>query len=811
MGSFWQDVKYGARMLWKHRLVTLIAALALALGIGVNTATFSVAEAFLLHPVPFDVDRLMALEDSRPQQNVITYGIASATYLDWKAQSRSFEQFAAYAWNQVSLTGDGLPQQVQGFRITANFFDMLNVHPLLGRTFLAEEEQPGKDQVLLLSYGLWERRYAADPNILGKTVKVDGKGFTVVGVMRKGFVYPMSAEAWMPLAMDEKEKTSRDDRHLWVLAKRKPGLSAAEATAEMQTIAQRLGDSFPETNRGWKLRVLGIREFATGDLTRQYTILSLGAVGFVLLIACANVANLQLARAAGRHKELAIRTAMGASRWRIVRQILIESVMLACLGAAGGLLIAQWYLQVILANMPLEVEKYVAGWSTIRLDGGAIAFTLAIAVLSGILSGLAPALMTSRISVSETLKEAGRGTSSGHARHRLRNALVIAEVGLSLILLVGAGLFVKGFRALLNANASSAPRTLLTFRVSLPHSKYEQPSTRLSFFEQTVQRLNNLPEVQSASVVTGLPYENGGGPGLRNFSIENRVGAQAGETRAAIAETISPNYFQAMNIALKTGRLLSAADTQNSVPVTVISESLARRYFSGEDPLGRRIKADKAASPEPWMMIVGVVGDIRYSWFNRDDIPTLYRPLLQAPPFYTSIALRVPGDPLRFAAAARTEVAAVDPELPLFDVMSMERLMSNAVTGLAYVAALMAAFGVIALVLASVGLYGVIAYSVGERTHEIGMRMALGARPGDILQLIVRDGMVLAVLGLIIGFPVAFGLAWALSSLLFGVSATDPAVFVGLPLLLTTIAFVASYIPARRAMHLDPMVALRYE
>jgi putative ABC transport system permease protein len=376
--------------------------------------------------------------------------------------------------------------------------------------------------------------------------------------------------------------------------------------------------------------------------------------------------------------------------------------------------------------------------------------------------------------------------------------------------MVGAGLFVKGFRALLNANASSVPQTLLTFNVMLPQSKYGQPSARLSFFEQTLQRLSALPEVQSASVATGLPY-SWHLPGVNSFSIENRADPQAGETRAAMTETVTPNYFQTMSIALRNGRLLSDADTQDTAPVAVISESLARRYFPGEDPLGRRIKAGKAASDEPWRMIVGVVGDIRYNWVEKDDVPTLYLPLPQAPPYSTAVALRVQGDPLRLASAARAEVAAVDPELPLFEVMSMERLISYSVTGIAYVAAMMGAFGGLALFLASIGLYGVIAYSVGERTHEIGMRMALGARPDDILRLVVRDGMFLAGLGLLIGFPVSFGLARALSTLLFGVSAADPVVFVGLPILLMAIAFLASYLPARRAMRVDPIVALRYE
>jgi len=430
MFSILQDVRFGFRMLMKHRLATLVSIVALALGIGANTAMFSLAEAFLIHPVPLEnADRIVALVDSRPGQNIDMTPVAPATYFDWKQQAHSFDQFAAYAWREVNLTGDREPQKVQTFQVSANFFGMLAVRPQLGRAFLSEEEVPGKEQEIILGHALWEQRYASDPHIVGKNIKVDGKAYTVVGVMAGGFDFPFAAEAWIPLSLDLQARLSRSDRWLFVLGRLKSGVSYTQAAAEMQGIAQRQSELYPDTNKGWQLRPMRLREFATGNLTRDYTFLLLGAVGFVLLIACADVANVQFARMTGRANEFAVRTALGGSRWRIVRQLLTESILLSLGGAALGLLIAQWALSVILSHMPADVSKFVAGWKTISLDTNAFLFTLAIAVASGIISGIAPSLLTSRTSISESLKESGRGSMS-RARGRLRGALVVAEISL---------------------------------------------------------------------------------------------------------------------------------------------------------------------------------------------------------------------------------------------------------------------------------------------------------------------------------------------------------------------------------------------
>jgi putative ABC transport system permease protein len=812
MGTIWQDIRYGVRMLVKHRLTTLVCVVALALGIGANTAMFSVAEAFLLHPVPFDhSDRIVALADSRPEQNVDMNSVAPATYFEWRNQAHSFEQMGAYSWDSINLTGDREPEKVQGFAVSPDFFDLLSVRPKLGRTFLAEEQQPGKDQEIILSFGLWERRYASDPNILGKKLKVDGKPFEIIGVMGRGFDYPKPAEAWVPLSFDVKSRAARDVRSLWVLARLKPDVSIAQAAAEMHTITARQAEAFPDTYKGWNLRVMTIGDFYTGDLTRQYTFLLLGAVGFVLLIACADVANVQFARVTGRQKELAVRTAMGASRSRIIRQLLTESVLLSLAGAALGLVFAMWWVYLIVNHMPPDVARFIAGWNTISLDMNAFLFTLAVAIASGILSGIAPSWLHSQTNISETLKESGRGGSAGPARHRLRSVLVVAEIALALVLLVGAGLLVKGFRALLSVHENYHPESVLTLTLSLPDEQYAQKPGRAAFHEQVLQRLALIPRVASAALATSVPYANGGGANLNIFTIEGRAPQARGEMNSSIVETISPNYFRLMNIGLRDGRELSNSDSDGTLPVADISRILATRYFPGQNPLGKKIKIGKADAGSPWMTIVGIVDDVHYSWINKQELPTIYRTYRQSPPFYTSLVLRTEGDPLNVIQQVRSQVAAVDPNLPLFDVKPFDKVITDSIVGIAYVAAMMAILGLIAVVLAAVGIYGVMSYSVGERTHEIGVRMAMGATGKDVQRLILGNGLFLTILGMAIGLPLALGLAYGLSSLLFGVKVADPFAFVGLPLLLAAVATVACYLPARRAVRLDPITALRYE
>ena len=812
MFTIWQDIRFGLRMLAKHRLATLVSVVALALGIGANTAMFSIAEAFLLHPAPFEnADRIVALVDSRPQQNIDVNAIAPATYFDWRKEAQSFDQFAAYSWDEVNLTGNGHPQKVQAFQVSANLFGMLGVKPQSGRVFLPEEETPGKDQEIILGHALWEQRYTADPNIIGKSVKVDGKSYTIVGVMAKGFDFPMPAEAWIPLAIEPAHRERRDNRWLWVLGRLKPHVSFSEASAEMQAIAQRQAEAYPDTNKGWQLRPMPLAQFVTGSITREYTLLLMAAVGFVLLIACADVANVQFARMSGRTNEFAVRSALGGTRWRVTRQLLTETILLSAAGAALGLALAQWEIDLVLSHMPPDVARFIAGWKTIGLDSNAFLFTLIVVVVSGILSGIAPALLASRANLVDALKESGRGTTVSRARGRLRSALVVAEISLALVLLVGTGLLIKNFQGLLTVNESYSPQTLLTLNLTLPEMQYAQRSSRLAFHEQLLQRLRTLPGVQAATIVTHVPYSDGGGVNTYNFSIEGQAPAQRGELRDAIIETTAPNYFAIMNIALRQGRLLSDTDGADAPPVAVISESLARRYFPAKNPLGEHIKVGEMDSDRPWMTIVGVVDDVHYSWINKQNVPTIYGPFRQAPPYYTTVMLRTSGDPSQFISAAREQIAAIDPDLPLYNIKPLDKVITESIIGIAYVAAMMAVLGAIALVLASVGVFGVMSYSVSERAHEIGVRMSLGAQTSQILRMVLRSGVTLTILGLVIGLPIAFALASAMASLLFGVEAADPFSFIGLPLLLAGVAVLACYLPARRAARLDPLKALRYE
>jgi putative ABC transport system permease protein len=818
MQSIWQDVRFGFRMLMKHRLVSLVCAIALALGIGANAAVFSLAEAFLVHPVPFENgNRIVTLVDGHTRESGAGFGpqdfvpIAPATYFDWKKEARSFDQITAYSWDEVNLTGDREPQKLQAFHVPANFFETIGVQPLMGRAFLPEEEEAGKEQEIILGHALWEQRYASDPNILGKNIKLDGRSFTVVGVMAKGFDYPMPAEAWLPLYFDTKERARRDNRWLWVLGRLAPGVPFEQGAAEMQAIAQRQALAYPDTNKAFELRPMELRKFITGDLTRQYTLLLMGAVGFVLLIACANVANVQFARVTGRVGEFAVRTALGGSRWRVVRQLLVESILLSLAGAVLGLFLAQWDIDMILSHMPPDVAKFVAGWKTIRLDSGAFLFALAVSVVSGVLSGIAPSLLSSRTNVTSTLKEGGRGSTIGRGRHRLRAALVIAEVSLALVLLVGAGLLVRSFQGLLSVNESYTPKTLLVMDMNLPDTQYGNPAARLTFHEQVQQRLAAIPGVQAVALASHVPYADGGGISTQEFSIQERPLTQRDDSHDSIVETTSPTYFSELNIGLRDGRFLTDSDGADSPKVAVVSASLVRRYFGGDNPLGRHIKIGKADSDSPWMTVVGVVNDLHYSWIVKEDVPTLYRSYRQSPPSYTTLVLRTNGDPLKFVSEARAQIAAIDPNLPMYNVKSMDKAITESIIGIAYVATMMAVLGAIALVLASVGVFGVMSYSVSERAHEIGIRMSLGAQTRDVLSLVLRGGMSMTLLGLAIGLPIAFVLARTMSSLLFNVQTADPISFIVLPLALLAVAALACYLPARRAAQMDPLQALRHE
>ena len=804
-----QDSRYAFRMLIKNKSYTAVAVLALALGIGANTAVFSVTDAFLLKPVALpDLNSLVMLMEQAPGQTAFWSDVSPANYSDWKRQSRSFAELSPHHWDEVNLTGSGDPERMRIVRAAANFFDVLGAKAMLGRTFLAEDEQAGKNQIVVLSYGLWERHFGSDRGIVGKTIKLDGMTHTVVGVMDKKFNFPVSAEMWTPLALDPKASQVRDRHYLQIAARLNPGVSLPQASAEMATVARRLAVQYPETNRGWSAQVIPMRFFVTGDLTTNYTLMLMVAVGFVLLIACANVANLQFARGAARQREFAMRTALGAGRWRVVRQLLTESIALSLLGAGAGLALAEWGVELILHYMPANIARYIAGWNEIQLDARSFAFALSVAVASGILSGLAPALQASKPDLNETLKESGRGTSAGRSRQRVRGLLVVSELALALVLLIGAGLMVKGVQTLLAVQQPYDPSHVLSIEINLSETKYKARPQRAEFYERVLQQLQTVSEIESAAVVRSLPY----GDGLRRdaIRIEGRQ-VEKGEFPAAQLEPVSPDYFRLMRIPLREGRLLGERDGAASLPVAVVSEAMVRRYWPGQSALGRRIKVGPPDSENPWLTVVGVVKDVYYNWFDKDPQPVLYQSYHQAATGWTTLAIRSYGDPTRIVSAVRGQIAKVDPDQPLAEIRTLERVMSDSVLGLSYVAVMMTVLGVIALLLSAVGVSGLMAYSVTERTHEIGVRLALGAQRAAVLRMLVRRGMLLSAAGLAIGFTASLFLARLMSRLIFGVSATDWSTFGGTLLALAAVALGASYIPARRASRLDPTSALRHE
>ena len=810
MGILLQEIRYALRMLRKTPGFTAIAVIALALGIGANTAIFSVAEAFLFKPLPFaDLRRLVMVMEVVPHEPDATNSVAPATYLDWKAQSGSFEQMGGYVWNEMNLTGEGVPEKIEAVNVSANFFDILRGRAAMGRTFREGEDQPGKDGEVVLSHGLWARQFGSDPKIIGKTVHLDNQSYEVVGVMPRQFDFPKPAELWMPLAFTAADRADRARRYVEPMARLKPGVTLDEAQAEMRGIEQRLATEFPETNRGWGVRVMSLRQYVIGDLTERFTLLLLGAVGFVLLIVCANVANLQFARASGREREIAVRLALGAGRGGIVRLLLTESVLLALAGALPGLWLASVAVDVILKAMPADVAKFIGGWEQIQLDSGAIVFTVCVAVLAGVVAGLAPALRSSRPDLEESLKESGRGNSAGRAMHRMRDGLVVAQVSLALVLMSGAGLMVKGFSSLLAVHQNIEPAHILMMHMNLPDTdRYKTAQQVAAFYDEALRQFSAIPQVQSAAALTSPPYSNN--YSARSIEIEGRVSAQS-DKPTALYEVVSPDFFPMMKVPLREGRLFDSRDTLEAPQAVIISANLAQRYWPGESAVGRRIRFASAREGDTWMTIVGVVGEVNYVWLHSGPKQEVYRPYTQAGRHFSSFALRVSGDPTQFADTVRRKIAAVDPDLALYDVKTLAQVMHESTIGLAYPAVMMAVTGLLGLILSAVGVYGVLAYAVGERTREFGIRLALGAVPGGILRLVFRRGARLTLAGVAIGIPGAIALAHLLAGLLFGVKADDVPTFLGISLLLAGIAALACWLPARRAAHTDPMVALRYE
>ncbi|MBV8858093.1 MAG: ABC transporter permease [Acidobacteria bacterium] len=801
MRALLQDLRYATRRLWKSPGFAAVAVGALALGIGANTAIFSVVNSVLLRPLPYPApEQLVQLWESRPRQNMPRVEIAPHEFLAWADQCQSFQRLAAIDAAEYNLTGRGEPERVTGALVSAAYFPLLGVAPAHGRAFLDEEDRPGANNVVVLGHELWQSRFNSDPSVVGQTVSLDGVACNVVGVLPRGFRLPEGAALARPIAFSAEDRAQPGSHFLNVLGRLKEGVSVEQASAEMATVAARVEQSLGGTNVGHQVVVVPLHEQVVGG-ARTALLVLLGAVALVLLIACANVANLLLARAAARRREVAVRAALGASRWRIIRQLLAESLLLSGSGGALGLLLAVWGVDLLVGLDPEGVQR--AG--EVTLDWRVLAFTLGLSVLTGLLFGLAPALQASKTDFVESLKEGGR-SGQGLARSRLRSSLVVAEVALTLVLLVGAGLLLKSFSRLLAVDPGLDPHHVITMAVSLPQAKYGEPQRITAFYEQLLQEAAALPGVQAAGVVSVLPLT---GDDTSNFvQIEGRAPLPPGQAMRAGRRNVSADYFRALGIPLKRGRAFTPADTAEAQRVLVINEAMARSFFAGEDPVGKRVRtSDKS----PWAEVVGIVGDVRHQGLDVDTRPEMFFPHLQTPSRQMTLVVRSEGDPVALAGPLRERVRSIDKDQPVGNVKTMEGWLSESVASRRFSAALLGVFAAAAAALAALGLYGVVSYSVAQRTHEIGLRVALGARPRDVLRLVIGQGMTLTLVGTGVGVAVALALTRVMSGLLFGVGATDPAVFVTVPLLLAAVALLACYIPARRATKVDPMVALRYE
>ena len=809
MNTLWQDVRYGVRTLWKSPGFTLVAVVALALGIGANTAIFSVVDAVLLRALPYrHANRLVVMWEHKRTSSNPRNVVAPANFLDWHDQAQSFDDMAAFVDVRFNLTGTGAPIEIPAQVSTGNLFALLGADAQLGRTYTVADEEPGHDDVVVLSHDLWQRQLGGDPAIVGKTLTMNGHVVTVLGVMPPGFKWFIKensqsgkpAELWTPHRWANRQ---RSGRFLSVVARLKPNVSVAQAQAEMDTIAGRLEQQYVEFNTGWEAKLVPVREQLAGEIKPALMIL-LGAVAFVLLIACANVANLMLARAASRQKEIAIRTALGAGRWRVMRQLLTESVLLALVGGTLGLLLALWGVDVLVALSP----KNLISGEEVGLSLPVLGFTFGISLLTGIVFGLWPAFEAARSDPHEALKETGRSNTGGPRSRRARGAFVVAEVALALVLLVGAGLLMKSFLRLQAINPGFDPQNVLTMRVLLPRTKYPDDAKRVAFFRQAVERMQGLPGVVSAAAADTIPFAGLGS--ATGFTIEGQPAPAAGDAPVTDVRVVDEHYFRTMNIPVIHGRTFTAEEANTDRRTIIINEALARKYFAGRDPIGQRIVVDMKEVNEP-NEIIGVVGDARYTKLETEARAMVYWTHPQLANSAMTLVLRTAGDPLSVAPAAQREIQALDRDQPVADVRPMASWIGESIARARFGALLLNLFAAVALVLAALGLYGVMAYTVTQRTHEIGIRMALGAQSRDILRMVVGQGLLLTLIGVVLGLGAAFGLTRLLSSLLYGVSATDPAIFAGLSALLALVAFAASYVPARRATKVDPMVALRYE
>ncbi len=812
MATLLQDVRYGLRMLAKNPAFTAVAVLTLALGIGANTAIFSVVNAVLLRPLPYrQSDHLVKVWGNFSGIGIPgdRNWISAPEFKDLETQNKSFSGIAATTSESFNLGINGTPQRIEGYLVSPSLFELLGVQPFLGRAFLQEEATPGRDREVLLSYGLWKRGFGGDTGIVGKQIVINDLNVTVVGVMPASFEYPDDAEMWAPLALAPSDFTPdhRGNHGLEVLARIRPELSLAQARADMSAvtkIVEQQNPAYPYARFNFAFTLTPLLAEMVSDVQKALWILT-AAVGLVLLIACANVANLLLVRASNREREIAIRVALGGARKRIVAQLLTESVLLALLGGFAGILLARWGLDV-LVNLSATIFPRVAAAS---MDGRVLLFSTLISVATGIIFGLAPALHSSRGVRAESLKEGGRGATVGSVSQRLRHSLIVAELALSLVLLSGAGLLIKSFLRLQEVDGGFRPDHVLTMRISLPETKYSKPEQIRAFYRDVLDRISTLPGVQAAGAVNLLPLSGGSTSGTT--TIDTTAVPPDSRTPECDLRVVTPDFFKAMSVKLIRGRFFAENDNDQSPPVAIVDQSLANTYWPGEDAIGKRLHLGGVKSTAPWMTIVGVVAHVRYRTLEEMSRAEVYWPEAQRASSSLSLAIRTAGDPLALAPSVQKAVQSVDPEQPVYSVRSMDTLLENSLARRRLSLLLLAIFAAAALLLAAVGIYGIMSYWVSQRSHEMGIRMALGASRVDVLRLVLRQGLVLAGVGVFAGLVGSLVLTRFIASLLFAVKPTDPATFLVVAVALGAVAVAASFIPAHRATRVAPMKALRYE
>jgi predicted permease len=807
VGTLLKDVVFGWRMLRRNFAFTAVAVIVLALGIGANTAIFSVVDAVLLRPLPFqDPGRLVAVWEDASHMGFPENTPAPANFVDWKKENNVFTDMAALAGRAFTLTGEGEPEKAEGYLAGWNVFPLLGVKPELGRTFLPEEDRADGPRVVLLSHGLWQRRFGGDPSLVGHDIRINSAKVKVVGVMPPTFHFPeRETELWAPLAFSDEEWANRGSHFLFVIARLEPGTTLQRARANMNVIAQRLARQYPDNNRDIGARVVPLQEQFVGEARRGLVVLLI-AVGCVLLIACANVANLLLARTAGRKREIAMRTALGASRIRVARQLLTENVLLAGVGGLLGVLLAYWSFSVLKQLIPADLSLNVL----LQLDLRVLAFTLIATIFTGLLFGLAPVLQAAHLNVSEALKAGGARAGFG-GRSPLRNSLVVFDVALTLVLLVGAVLLLRSFTNLRGIDPGFRSKGVLTLRLVLPESKYPDAGKRAAFFDEAVEKLRTLPGVKGVAFTSALPLVWKGG--TNSFTVEGRPHPTDNLPYDANDRVVSPDFMRVMGMTLRAGRFFDQTDGPQSQPVAIINETMARMYFPGENALGKRIKYSDYSSPRPWITIVGIVRDVKQMGLDVSPRPEMYYPYRQA--FYNwmvprDIVLRAE-HPMSVAAAARQRIWEVDRDQPVSNIETLDDILDEEVQQRRVQALVLGAFATLAVMLACVGIYGLLSYLVSQRTQEIGVRMALGARSSHILANVVGRGLSLAVMGVAIGLAAATALTRLFETLLFGVSARDPLTFFAVSAALLFVAVLASFLPARRAMRVDPITALRNE